>query len=116
MNILTIITKIIVLFLTQVLELHDYPDLRGIACNPIDLSKFLHFPTSSDKYEVSHALCNVNDSMIPHLTEFLQSQFDIAEFIRLVSYFFKLCFCLLSKVIGISISTLWNFLVRFNNE
>ena len=72
-------------FLQQIIELSGYPDLKGVACHPERLSHFLVFPKGTNVTEVSLSLCDINDSKIPEITDFLQRELDVAEIIRLVS-------------------------------
>ena len=66
------------------MDLSGFPDLKGVACSPGNLSHYLLFPEGTNVAEVSRALCDINDSKIPDITDFLLRQLDVAEVIRLV--------------------------------
>lgn len=68
----------------QILQLVQDPDLKGVACDPSRLSKFLIFPPGTDVTAVSRALCDINDSSISEITRMLLQQLDVREIVRLV--------------------------------
>ncbi|XP_070186023.1 uncharacterized protein [Littorina saxatilis] len=76
--------------ITKILELSGYPDLKGVTCNPRQLSQFLILPKGTNVTELSRTLCDINDTKIADLTYFLQTQLNVAEVVRLLGIFEKL--------------------------
>lgn len=70
----------------QLFELAGNTDFKGIVCSPEQLKQYLDIPCDESCVEaVSESLCNINDSLVGGITEFLQQQLDISEIIKLVS-------------------------------
>ncbi|KAK7500957.1 hypothetical protein BaRGS_00007837, partial [Batillaria attramentaria] len=73
--------------ITAILELTGYPDLKAVACDPEQLTRYLYFPDGTDVTSVSRALCDINETRIPEITSVLQQQLNVAEIIRLLGLF-----------------------------
>ncbi|XP_046362068.2 uncharacterized protein LOC124139094 isoform X1 [Haliotis rufescens] len=76
--------------ITMIFDIIGYPDFRGVACNPARLSQFLLFKPDVDVRNISASLCIISTDRISEISRFLQSQFDIAELVRVMGKFEKL--------------------------
>ncbi|XP_067670801.1 uncharacterized protein [Haliotis asinina] len=76
--------------ITVIFDVIGFPDFRGVACNPARLSRFLLFKPNVDVRNISASICSISTDKISEISKFLQSQFDIAELIRIVGKFEKL--------------------------
>ncbi|GAB1599092.1 hypothetical protein Ahia01_000186400, partial [Argonauta hians] len=94
----------------EILSLTGYIDLKEIACNSTLLNSYIIFPEGTNISGVSAAICAINSSLIPNITETVQHHLNminilkkasslmkpyswyegLADFIHMIDTFFKL--------------------------
>ena len=65
-------------------ELTGDVDLKKIACDHEELEKYLLFDDKNAD-SVSRELCQISDTQIGDITDYIQSQIDVAKIIQFVS-------------------------------
>lgn len=69
----------------QILLIAGDLDLRQLVCDPSMLGQYLIVPPAANVSSISAALCAINASLIPNITDKIQQQLDIIKLFNLVS-------------------------------
>ncbi|CAI9715527.1 factor export ATP-binding I [Octopus vulgaris] len=75
--------------LKEILSLTGYIGLKEIACNATLLNSYIIFPQNTNISAVSAAICAINSSMIPNITETVQQHLNMINILKKVSLLMK---------------------------
>lgn len=67
------------------LDTTGYVNFKKIACQPSILRKYVIFQMDVNVDEVSSMLCDIDNELVPEITDYLVTQINIAAIIRIVS-------------------------------
>ncbi|XP_052822794.1 uncharacterized protein LOC106873158 [Octopus bimaculoides] len=79
----------ILINLKEILSLTGYIGLKEIACNATLLNSYIIFPQNTNISAVSAAICAINSSMIPNITETVQQHLNMINILKKVSLLMK---------------------------